>query len=741
MSMILQSRLRLLCVLLMVATTGCNKSPKPNVAGSNPAETGEADAGADASTTSKRIIPIRHGVKDFGGSWVMVVTMQRQTDPVGRDWYIWIVDLKKNAEDKFQAEIVDLAKTEKLDPKIESTTLDGDTLTLQIKNKGSSFEFQGHFDGIAFRGTMGSGTEIYPARLLPTEASKLAPYVGDAWPPAADVFLKAVKAMQSKPKPEPEVILHLAHEHRTSPIALEALYGLLSLQGRFGFDDQMLLSVIAAYVETAKLWGPRMQARAEYLSAEQLVMTARLPAEAIKHLIEADKLSGDQASAVKSRIKMYREQAEIQVSLTKSRTGSSEEKAAAHAELIASLKVQPYNAEILTAVADYEAANKNVDAAIEHYSLIVALPLLEQLVLARRAGQPAGDPTPTEVLTRLWNEKHGSTQDLQAHIANVYTEQMSALKNEFVKAAKTAPVEEMGDHTVLLEFFTGGQMPPAVATEIAIDGMQQTFPTSRLVILRFHQHVPGPDGLVNQDSEDRFAFYEQGKVPLLCVDGAILDPDQVPYGGFMQGAAMGYSIIRAVIDQRLKQNTPIRIELSGKIDQGELAIQAAVSGATEEQLGTCRLRLAIAEESVATPQPNGIRTHSMVVREMPGGARGIAAKKGELKFSYSMPIAELQDHLNDYLSRYENGNKIEIPEDAKPKIKTPLYLVAWVQDDKADPGHPEIGRAVLQTVIIPIAGSGTATGNTENNHAAGNGSNADSDPAPVVPPAPALPTD
>ena len=95
----------------------------------------------------------------------------------------------------------------------------------------------------------------------------------------------------------------------------------------------------------------------------------------------------------------------------------------------------------------------------------------------------------------------------------------------------------------------------------------------------------------------------------------------------------------------------------------------------------------------------------MIVREMPGGARGVAPRKGELKFSFSMPAGDLQQHLNDYLTRYEGGTRIEFPALAKPAVRGPLHLIGWVQNDKEDTAHPEIGRAVLQTAIVPVTGN------------------------------------
>lgn len=734
---------RLLCLLLLLAIGGCNRTPKPADPGASSAETGGADAAAGGAPAS-RIIPVRRDVKDLEGNWVMVTTLQ------ARDYYLWIAQLKKNDKGQFEGDVLDIAKNEKspfhpflssMEPALQAVEIDGTSVKLKCKSKLGTFDFEGQFDGVAVRGTLAANPqEILIGRLLPTDASKLSDYVTDALPPAIDLFTNAIKSMQNQP--DPKVILKLARENRTSPVSLETVYGMLTLHARAGFDDATVLAIIAQYIDLAKVWGPRMQIQAEVAVAQQMVTSARLPAEALKHLDEAEKLLGENAEAMKSRIQMFREQAEIQVSLAKSHSKSDEDRAAAHTELQAALSKQPFNAEILFALAEYAAATGKDDVAIEYYSTIVALPLLEQFVLARRAGQPAGDPTPSEVLTELWTKRHGDKEGLDPHLSKLHQERLASLRNELRQAGPPVPPPDSGDHTVLVEFFTGGQMPPAVATEVAMDAIRETYSTSQVVTLRYHQHVPGPDGLVNQESEDRYAFYEQGRIPIVALDGALLDPDQVPYGGFVQTSGTAYTIFRAVLDPRVKQSTPIRIELSAAIENGDLAIEAAVTGATEEQLPSLRLRLALAEETVEAPMPNGIRSHAMVVREMPGGARGIAPKKGELKFSSSMPASDLQHHLDDYMTRYEAGNKIEIPAAAKPGIRNRLFLVGWVQNDKLAQDHPEIGRAILQTAIIPVTGSGSGTeSKTEPNPQPPNTSTEKppTDKAVATPPAPALP--
>lgn len=706
---------RLLFLLLIVGVSGCkSRTSETTTAGDGDGTVGKTEPGA-----KRKIIPVRRDVKSLDGNWVMVVTVK------GRDQYIWLLQLKKDAAGQFQGEIVD-TYNDKLEPKVESTAVDEKSVKLKLKNKVATIEFDGTFDGIAIRGTLANGPqEIYVARLLPTDAVQLKDYVADALPPAADVFMKAIQGMQKQP--QPKVILKLAREHRTSPVALEAVFGLLAIQEQVGFDEATLREIVDLYIDLAKIWGTKMQVQAEFISAQHLVN--RLPTDCLKHLDIVEQLAGESATGLKSRIQMYRDEATIQLSLAKSRSKSEADRAAAYVELKEGLKKQVFNAEIMMALGDYCIANHQTEEAIEYYTSIVALPMLEMLIMARRAGQPAGDPTPTQVLSKLWMEQYKNTDGLADHIAKSNKDRLAALRNEIRTGGPAALADDAGDHTVLVEFFTGGQMPHAVATEVGVDTLRETYPASKVVTLRFHQHIPGPDGLVNQDSEDRLAFYEVSKVPLLLMDGAALDPDAVRYGGFLQNSQSAYNILRTVVDARLKKSTPIRLELSGKIENDELSLSANVTGATDEELPTLRLRLAIAEESVTAPLPNGIRDHAMVVREMPGGARGIAAKKGALKFSFSMPVSDLQQHLSDYMNRYEAGTKIEIPSAMKPSVRGPLYLIGWVQNDKLDNAHPEIGRAVLQTAIVPFQGTVPVQATEEKTKV---------EPA-ATPPAPALP--
>ena len=181
-----------------------------------------------------------------------------------------------------------------------------------------------------------------------------------------------------------------------------------------------------------------------------------------------------------------------------------------------------------------------------------------------------------------------------------------------------------------------------------------------MVALQYHQHIPGPDPLCNQDAEDRGGYYELGSTPSAFIDGLQI-PSPPGVGGYIQHLQQSYGVMRSVVDQRLKATNDVAITATATAQNGELSVEASATGVAEDALKTARLRLALAENEIEMTAPNGIRRHEMVVREMLGGAKGIGSKGGKLSYSVQLPLAELKQHLADYLHQFEVGRDITFP--------------------------------------------------------------------------------
>ena len=686
----------LMWAFLLALAVGCNsKTAAPEAVTS---EDGDVAVSPDGAKTKKSLVPIKRDVKTIEGNWVVVVTNQRS------DAYQWIIKFIRGADGKTTGELIEARseKGEKNPLQLVSTEIDGDSVKLFFKNGDATFDFAGSFQEGFIRGTLkASPTEIYLTRLLPTDQASLERFDPRGLPPCSDVFEAQMKSKDLKP----EELMAAARECRTSPLTQDIYTTLMNGSAGAKFDEAMIKELIADFQASAKFWGPRWQVRTEMIMAVSLINGRQFARLALENLDAAERFLGEDKPEYGDTINAFREAAKVNLRIQDlaSESVTEEAKATAFAELTELLKQQRYNAEILYALATHAERTGKTELAMDYLSEIVALPMLELSLLRARAGQPPDSGTATELLQKLWKQKNGSEEGYQSFIDEVYRRRIAEYLDEIRLMVPTPPPAELGNKPVLVELYTGMQCPPCVGADLALAAIRKTYPSSNVIIMRLHQHIPLPDGLVNQDSEERGAYYGTGATPTIVVNGMLLDSRF--YAGPIQMAGNAYAVLRNVIDQIVVEKTEVKLDLSAEIIDGQLVVSAVASGIPDEVLPSCRLRLAVVENEIHTIIPegsNGIRDHEFLVREMLGGAKGIPPKKGELKYLISLPVADLQQHGVDYIQRYEAGRRFEFPAAMKPPIQGPLSLVAWIQNDKAD--EQTQSRLVLQSAVTPIKG-------------------------------------
>lgn len=736
--------IRLMLVLLLTTGCGPKSTSSTESSGRGSGEDGEVAAvGADGAKTKKSLIPLKRPetVKSIDGNWVVVLTHQKT------DSYRWIVRFTRGSDAKYSVEFLDSsvdksagdqAQTEK--PEVTETQVDGDAIRFAAKTSQGAFNFVGSFQQGIIRGTIWSSPfEVFLTRLLATDEKSLASFSPTASPPGTDVFAAKAKTKDL----QPDDLISTIKEYRTSPLAQE-IYSMVMVElAKTKFDEAKFKDLIDSFSSSSKLWGDRWEARANMAIAVNLLKARLYPRLVLEHINLAEKKLGDDLPAFQETLRLYRDAADtnIQIQDLMNDASTEEVRTAAYTALNESLKKQPFNSEVLLCLANEAERKGNVDAAIDFYSDIVALPLLEMQILQQRKGEPPNLPSPSEALKKLWSSKHGSEDGYLKHVDDVYHARIESFIDELRKNGPPPPTEKSGKKTVLVEFFTGMMCPPCVGADMALAALAKTFSTSDVIVLRYHQHIPMPDGLVNQDSEERAAFYQISSAPMIVVDGIMIDPRF--YAGPIHMALGGYSVLRKVIDPRLMEKPEITLQLTAEVTDGQLAISAAATGIPDDLLPSCRLRMAIVENLVHTSGPtNGVRDHENVVREMPGRAKGIPPKNGELKYSLTMPVADIQQNVVSYISRFEAGRRGEFPPEMKPDIRGPLSLVAWVQN--GNPDATTQAKLVLQSAIVPITGDtgfgSEATATTDAKTSATTSTATDAAvESTVTPPPPALP--
>jgi hypothetical protein len=264
-----------------------------------------------------------------------------------------------------------------------------------------------------------------------------------------------------------------------------------------------------------------------------------------------------------------------------------------------------------------------------------------------------------------------------------------------LKPEKFAGRKGKSTRAVLVELFTGAQCPPCVGADLAFDALGKTYNPAEVVLLEYHEHIPGPDALTSKDTEARLEYYQRAikGTPTMLFDGRPLQAS----GGSADEAPSLYEAYREVLDEQLLERpagakvTATAVRKGNKID---ITAEASDVDKPDDPL---RLRVALVEEEVRYAGSNQLRLHHHVVRAFPGGAEGVAIKGKTGKQAVTVDLDELRKELTKYLD--ETAKKVAEAGEAFPKAGRPMELknlkiVAFVQNDKT--------KEVLQAVQADV---------------------------------------
>lgn len=251
-----------------------------------------------------------------------------------------------------------------------------------------------------------------------------------------------------------------------------------------------------------------------------------------------------------------------------------------------------------------------------------------------------------------------------------------AKKNPPFKPEEFKGRKNKSDRVVLVELFTGAECPPCVATDLGFDGLQMTYKPSEVVFLQYHMHIPGPDPLTNKAGLERAAFYGQKirGTPSIFFSGK---KDEAG-GGAANASKLKYTTYREAIDELLEKPAGARLQLSASRKGNEIAIKAVVSDLAMPG-EKVMLRFALTEERVRYAGGNGLRYHHSVVRDLPGGAKGVALTKKESENTATVDLEKLRAEITKYLDDFAKED--EFPNPDRPLALRNLRVVAFIQDD------------------------------------------------------------
>ena len=607
--------------------------------------------------------------ESLGGKWILALSQGTS------ELYAYLLEFSQQENDSFKVNLVGKAR-DVLDATLEASQVQKTSVNLTLKLGEISLTFEGALTDGAVLGNAGFNDGLSNvARLIATNAKNLDQYQETQDDPAKDAFIKAVTSEKKL-----ESLQAFVKENSQSALAFTAYEELFGIAMEKQWDAKAFDKLFTGYFDLAGNWGSRMALTTQLKVANQLARRQRLPDLALKYIEEMEsKLSKEQSAAWKPIVDTAKG-----LALMSTADDSNQDKGA---DILRSVHDEdPFSPEITFALAKHAEKKKQTDEAIGFYAELTALPHMEALLSGRWSDQDAKQPLPSETVARLWKAKHGNTDGLDRYLDEVFSKGIIPFAKERVKPRPP----DGGNRVVLCELFTGAECPPCVAADVATAGLEATYPKTQVVVLRYHQHVPGPDPLTNVDSEPRLIYYNGRGTPTICLNGR-----QVPgnVGGNLFDAEGIYQGLRELIDVRLVEKNDVKFKLSANAEKGSLKISAEVTG-LKKPSDKHRLRLVLAETHVSFVARNEIRSHEMVVRAMIGGPDGIEPEEGRLAHTETIALADFKQRLADYLDKFERGQRIEFS--AKPLELKHLHLVAFVQNDD--------DNEILQTAIIPVSG-------------------------------------
>jgi hypothetical protein len=266
------------------------------------------------------------------------------------------------------------------------------------------------------------------------------------------------------------------------------------------------------------------------------------------------------------------------------------------------------------------------------------------------------------------------------------------LDDEYLKDAvpfKTETITRDGakGRVVLVELFTGAYCPPCVAADVAFDAALKTYKPQDVLLIQYHEHIPAPDRLTNEDTEERAKFYDVEGVPSTHVNGGA----DLGLGGAKEDARDAYTNLLNAIKDVETGDAPPKIKLAAEQKGDNVVITAEVAD-LKDASANMKLRLALVQESVHYPGGNGQRFHHHVVRAMPGGVKGFELAEATAKQQVKVNLADLKKSLIEHM---EKSNESEPFVDLENPIELKdLKVVAFIQNDKT--------KSVLQAAAVDV---------------------------------------
>lgn len=394
--------------------------------------------------------------------------------------------------------------------------------------------------------------------------------------------------------------------------------------------------------------------------------TAGVASAEAKDEAERWKMDPPMASMIAYRATTRRSAAQVLLARVLEKRGNASEAQALYTD---ALQTNPREAGAATALAAIEEKAGHAEQALAYQA---------QALLIRAT------PEGKKAFAETWQKVKGSSAGLDAYLDARHKELFhNPVKVEFYKAPETRT-----SRVVLAEIYTGAGCPPCAGADMAFDVALERYARADVAVLMFHQHIPRPDPLANDDTIARFKWFGGRSVPTMMVDGMM-----VPGGGGDVSLVPAITKrLTEMLDERLQRAPSALLKLTAGNDGSK--VQATIETRTLEQSANLKLHVALVEKELHYSGENGVRFHPMVVRAF---ATLPLTTNATQTFNLDEVRAALKKHIDEFEKHNDRFNKdgtYRFYERRQDIDVADLAVVAFIQNDKT--------REVLQAAWADV---------------------------------------
>lgn len=302
-------------------------------------------------------------------------------------------------------------------------------------------------------------------------------------------------------------------------------------------------------------------------------------------------------------------------------------------------------------------------------------------------------PASRTAFAAAWKKQKGEA-DPKSYLDDLYR---SIFKSPIHPGKHAASAKRSG-RVVLGEIYTGAGCPPCVAADLAFDSVLERYSRSEVAVVAYHEHIPRPDPMTNQDTIARWKWQKGMGVPTYAIDG-----EQIGMGGGPREYASGiHDLLRAEIDPRLESAPAAQLDLAASHKRGSVQAKVRVDKAASST--DLVLNIVLVEKEITYSGENGIRFHPMVARAIASyPLNGKKSAKKTHRFDLAKVQTALVRHLDEFEKHDDRHNKdgnFRFAERKTDINSSHLAVVAFVQDSKTKQVLQAAFSAPLTVVVL-----------------------------------------